>query len=314
MTTLSDVAKKASVSKMTVSRVINHPQQVTPELRKIVEKAMEQLNYHPNSIASALAHNRTNVVKLVILEDIDTTEPYYMNLLFGIAKGLSKKHYAIQLATDRNVGGGDGYIITGGRATDAEWLDQLDKPFVLFGENRYGYDFIDTDNKLGEQLATQYALNKNYQSIVFIGIDEKEPFEYSREAGYINTLQKHNMIPKIFRIQNHSSLAEKLIIDNWSKFAPNTCFICASDRIAVGVVRAIQRKNGNIPRDFGVIGFDGVFLDQVSNPKLTTVKQNLFKLGELLAGMILQKIKQDGAQQGEVLIEPELIKSESTRK
>lgn len=62
-----------------------------------------------------------------------------------------------------------------------------------------------------------------------------------------------------------------------------------------------------------MIGFDGVFLDQVSNPKLTTVKQNLFKLGELLAGMILQKIKQDGAQQGEVLIEPELIKSESTR-
>ena len=65
-------------------------------------------------------------------------------------------------------------------------------------KNRYGYDFIDTDNKLGEQLATQYALNKNYQSIIFIGIDEKEPFEYSREAGYINTLQKHNMIPKIF--------------------------------------------------------------------------------------------------------------------
>ncbi len=114
MTTLSDVAKKANVSKMTVSRVINHPQQVTPELRKIVEKAMEQLNYHPNSVASALAHNRTNVVKLVILEDIDTTEPYYMNLLFGIAKGLSKKHYAIQLATGRDVGGGDGYIITGG--------------------------------------------------------------------------------------------------------------------------------------------------------------------------------------------------------
>lgn len=55
------------------------------------------------------------------------------------------------------------------------------------------------------------------------------------------------------------------------------------------------------------------YLDQVSNPKLTTVKQNLFKLGELLAAMILQKIKQDGAQQGEVLIEPELRKNESTR-
>ena len=88
MTTLSDVAKKANVSKMTVSRVINHPQQVTPELRKIVEKAMEQLNYHPNSVASALAHNRTNVVKLVILEDIDTTEPYYMNLLCRMVRSI----------------------------------------------------------------------------------------------------------------------------------------------------------------------------------------------------------------------------------
>lgn len=59
--------------------------------------------------------------------------------------------------------------------------------------------------------------------------------------------------------------------------------------------------------DFGIIGFDGVFLDQVSNPKLTTIKQNLFKLGELSRNDFA-KIQQGGAQQGEVLIEPELIK------
>ncbi|MDK6820324.1 hypothetical protein QP357_27575, partial [Klebsiella pneumoniae] len=97
-------------------------------------------------------------------------------------------------------GNADGYIITGARSSDSEWLDKLDKPFVLFGENRYGYDYVDTDNKVGEQIATQYALNKNYQSIIFIGINEKEAFEYSREAGYINTLQSHNKVPKIFRL------------------------------------------------------------------------------------------------------------------
>ncbi|NRO05083.1 HTH-type transcriptional regulator MalR [Lactobacillus helveticus] len=95
MTTLSDVAKEANVSKMTVSRVINHPEQVTPELRVIVEKAIEDLNYNPNSIAQALVNNRTNVVKFVTLEDIDTTEPYYMNLLFGFARGLNTKQYAM---------------------------------------------------------------------------------------------------------------------------------------------------------------------------------------------------------------------------
>lgn len=316
MPTLSDVAKEANVSKMTVSQVINHPNQVTPELRKIVLEAMHRLNYHPNSAASALASNRTNVVKFVILEDIDTTEPYYMNLLFGIAQGLQKQQFALQLvrdAADVDKGNCDGYIITGARATDSDWLDKLKKPFVLFGENRYGYDFIDTDNKLGDQLATQYAIDRNYQSIIFMGIDEKEPFEYSREAGYINTLQKYKKIPRIFRVANHSRKAQDFITNNWKKFAPDTCFICASDRIAVGVVRAIQEKGGKIPKDFGVIGFDGVFLDQVSNPKLTTIKQPIFELGQSLATMILQKVAQNGAAQGELLMPPELIKRESTR-
>ena len=101
MVTLLDVAKKANVSKMTVSRVINHPEQVTDELRKLVEQAMDELDYHPNYVAQALVNKRTNVIKFVTLEDVDTTEPYYMNLLFGIARGLSKKQYEIGRASCR---------------------------------------------------------------------------------------------------------------------------------------------------------------------------------------------------------------------
>ena len=80
MPTLSDVAKVANVSKMTVSRVINHPEQVTEELRELVYAAMTELDYRPNKVAKALAQNRTLVVKVMILEELDTTEPYYMNL------------------------------------------------------------------------------------------------------------------------------------------------------------------------------------------------------------------------------------------
>lgn len=317
MVTLSDVAKQANVSKMTVSRVINHPEQVTPELRCLVEEAMTALNYHPNAAAKALANNRTNVIKVVILEDIDTTEPYYMSLIFGIAKGLDKEGYALQLVTDRaHLTGGnraDGYIVTGERARDIPLLEQLNQPFVIFGENRYGFDYIDSDNKAGTALATNYALAKNYQSIVFIGLDVKESFEYSREAGYINTLQQHKKIPQIYRLANHSRVSQAFINENWRKFAPDTCFICASDSIAVGVERGIIENGGDVPRDFGIIGFDGVFLDQVANPQLTTVKQPVQQLGELLARMLLQKLAQSGAQQGELLVTPELITRGSTR-
>jgi DNA-binding LacI/PurR family transcriptional regulator len=316
MATLSDVAKEANVSKMTVSRVINHPEQVTEDLRLLVINAMKTLNYRPNSAAKALAQNRTNVVKFLILEDIDTTEPYYMNLLFGIARGLDKQQYALQLISDRdklNAGNADGYLITGARTKDSEWLDQLEKPLVLYGENRYGYDFVDTDNKLGETLATEYALAKNYQSIIFIGIDVKEPFEYSREAGYINTLQQNGLLPRIHRMANRSHISQGFIEQHWSEFARNTCFVCASDRLAIGVVRAILAKGGRIPEDFGVIGHDGVFLDQVSNPQLTTVQQQVMSLGEHLARMLLSKIDQSGAQQGEVLLTPQLVARGTTR-
>lgn len=317
MVTLSDVAKQANVSKMTVSRVINHPEQVTEELRKLVEDAMTALEYRPNSAAKALANNRTNVVKVVILEDVGVTEPYYMSLLFGIAKGLDKEQYALQLVTERShigMGNPDGYIVTGARNSDIPLLDKLTKPVVIFGENRYGYDFIDTDNKLGIQKSTEFALAKNYQSLIFIGIDVKEPFEYSREAGYINTLQKNKMLPRIHRMGNHSHLSQKFINDNWHKFARNTVFICASDRLAVGVLRGILQNGGDVPNDFGVIGFDGVFLDQVSNPQLTTIRQPVQQLGELLARMLLQKIVQSGAQQGELMVTPELLVRTTTRK
>lgn len=316
MVTLLDVAKKANVSKMTVSWVINHPEQVTDELRELVERAMQELNYQPNYVAQALVNNRTNVVKFVTLEDIDTTEPYYMNLLFGIAKGLSKKQYAIQLVTDRKQmkeGNFDGYLITGARSSDYSLFDELAKPFVLFGENHRGFDFVDNNNQLGGEISTKYALSRLYRNVIFIGIDVREPFEVSRETGYVNTLQQNKLIPQIYRIPNHSHAAQKIIKENLGKFQHDTCFVCASDRIAIGVVRQLLNEGAKVPEDFGVIGYDGVFLDQVSNLKLTTVKQPIFAMGELLAKMLLQKIEQDGSPQGEAMLKPKLIRRQSTR-
>lgn len=316
MATLSDVAKEANVSKMTVSRVINHPEQVTPHLRELVEKAMRKLDYHPNSVARALVHNRSNVVNFVTLEDIDTTEPYYMNLLFGIARALAKKGYAFQLVTDPGQimkNRADGYLITGARKENYDMINNLDGPVVLFGENDYGFDFVDSDNCLGEKLATQYALECNYDKIIFLGIDVDETFEKSRESGYIKTMKKAGKQPTIYRIENHSHAAQKVINDHFSKFEKNTCFICASDRIAIGVVRELASHGVNIPEDFGVIGFDGVFLDQVSNPKLTTIRHPIFEMGQLLADMVLDKIDQNGKKQGQVLLEPALVKRNSTR-
>ena len=308
--TLEDVARKAHVSKMTVSRVINHPELVAPELQVVVEDAMHKLNYHPNNAARALAKNQTSVVKFVILEDVDDTDPYFTNVLFGMATELKKQNYSLQLllkGSQLDQGAADGYVITGARTDDYPQLNELKQPFVLFGENRGGYDFVDTNNLLGETMATKYALKAGYRSVVFIGIDVREAFEFSREAGYVNTMQQNKKIPSVFRVENSLAAAREFIQEHLGEFPKNTCFVCGSDRIAMGVIQALVEAEAKIPEDFGVL------LDRLSSPTITTVKQNLWLIGEKLAELILRKIAQNGAPQGEVFIEPTLSEAESTK-
>lgn len=307
MTTLVDVAKKANVSKMTVSRVINHPDKVTDELKQLVYQAMRELDYHPNMIAKALVDKNTRIIKLCILEDIDTTEPYYMNLMLGIAKTLDLHQYSLQLVTRKNfdIGNCDGYVITGMREQDVEWIKKLKKPVIIFGENRYGLDYVDTNNKAGTYLLAQLALKKGYERLIYVGIDSKESFEYSRESGYLQQVQEKRMVPELHRFENHSHLAEQFVYDNWNKITQNTAFICASDRLAIGVERGIVRRGGKIPEGFGVTGFDGVFLNQVASPKITTIKQSIIKMGSACGENLLDKIDSNQSR-GSLIFEPKI--------
>lgn len=316
MATLSDVAKLANVSKMTVSRVINHPEKVTDELKELVYKAMKELDYHPNIAAKALVKNRSQIIKLFILEEIDTTEPYYMNLLMGIARAVGKEHYSLQLVTKDGFDTGtcDGYIITGFRAHDFQWIDSLEKPVVLFGENDHGIDFVDSDNQYGTEMTTNYAIACGYDTIIYIGIDVEESFEKSRELGYEKIMKANSKQPRIERFNNRSTLSQLFIEAYWEEFSKNTCFICSSDRLAIGVERGIANCGGKIPDEYGIIGFDGVFLDQVSSPKLTTAKQPIVKMGEVCGEMLVKKIEEDGQSQGYRRFLPELITRSSTKK
>lgn len=315
MVTLNDVAKKANVSKMTVSRVINHPEKVTDELKLLVYEAMQELNYRPNAAAKALANNRTQIIKLLILEEMDTTEPYYMFLLTGIANELDKHAYSLQLLTHRNIqiGESDGYIVCGMREKDRELVETLTKPTVIFGQNSFGIDFVDSNNESSMERATEYAIQSGYDKIVYIGIDVDEPFAHSREKGYTKVMDKHGFEKCVYRLENRSRYSAAFIKDNWEKFPKNTLFLCASDRLGLGVIREIKERGYAIPDDYGVIGHDGVFLDQIAYPHLTTLKQSIAEMGAACARMVLNKVKENGEPQGNELFETELKLGGTTR-
>lgn len=318
MITLNDVAKKAKVSKMTVSRVINHPDQVRPELRELILDVMAQLNYQPNAAARALVGRRTRVIKLTIFEDMDTTEPYYMMLLAGISNELNQHQYALQIATRNSFQNGecDGYILTGIRQTDYAWVSRLTQPVVFFGSNRQGYDYVDTDNYQAVQESTKYAVETGYTHLVFIGIAVAEPFELDRERGFREYVTTHRISAQIIRLENHSHTATAYVKAHWRNFPRNTAFVCASDRLAIGVEIAIISEGGQVPTEYGVIGFDGVLLNQIATKRLTTMQQPLEAMGRAAARLLLANINHGDTprrDQEKVIINSRLSVAESTR-
>ncbi|MBC2283623.1 LacI family DNA-binding transcriptional regulator [Listeria booriae] len=316
MATLADVAKKANVSKMTVSRVINHPDQVSDELKQLVYHAMEELEYVPNYAARALVQNRTQVVKFLILEEIDTVEPYYMNLLTGISRELDKHSYSLQLVTQKskNIGPYDGLIVTGMRDQEIDKvLAGLEKPVIAYGENRRNIDAIDVDNRLGAELATKHLYDIGFRQIIFFGINLlEEEFMRSRLTGYSSVMKVHDLIEESYFMKNSSRIAEKKALEILQNAKKPTAIVCASDRMAIGVVRAATALHMNFGENIAVTGFDGVFLDRISSPKITTVRSPVIEMGETCAQLLLKKINEGGAQQGSILFPPELIIRGST--
>ena len=315
MATLNDVAQRANVSKMTVSRTINHPEQVRPELRSAISQVMRDLNYQPNAAARALVSRCTRVIKLTIFEDMDTTEPYYMMLLAGIANELNRHQYALQLETRNSyeVGECDGYILTGIRDEDYAWVKQLQQPVVFFGRNLKGYDYVDTDNYQAIRDSTMYALHRGYTRLIFIGIAADKPFELDREQGFRELMAEKHLPAEVVRLANHGHVATKYIDEHWATMTPNTAFICASDRLAIGIEDGILLHGGRVPEDFGVIGFDGMLLNQVASKRLTTMKQPLEAMGQAAAKLLLTKINQPQPEQTKVIVKSKLSIAESTR-
>ncbi|HFI0351174.1 TPA: LacI family DNA-binding transcriptional regulator [Streptococcus suis] len=311
MATLADVARLANVSKMTVSRVINHPEQVTQELRTLVTAAMEELHYKPNVVAKALAQQRTLIVQVVILEKMDVVEPYYIDLLRGIAAELNQRNYTLQLVTDSKLVTDqcDGYIVTGARKSDYSWLKSLGKPLILFGENSEGLPFVDSDNMEATQVATEFALSKGYEQVFFVGIDVPESFEEKREEGYKMAMGDREC--RLYRLANHSRVAEEFI-RNLNDLPDKTCFVCASDRLALGITRGLQAIGKSIPQEVGVIGFDGFFIDRISNPRLTTMKQPIQKMGAISVKRLMDMLDGNPLTHMAHFCRAELIERETT--
>lgn len=328
--TIKEIAKITGVSPATVSKVIHNYSDVGKETKAKVMKAMEELGYQP--VSSGKSSRKPDMVAVIFAGKVsaDFNHPFFVNVInvFGQEMG-SLGYDLLFLANDKFKTGErnfladcraaqvKGCIIIGGEDVQQNVydLDQSDLPcigvdIVLEG-NKSGY--LMTDNfKLAKQVV-EYLYLLGHREIAYIGGLHSSIVGKERTQGFIQAMNEYGLAIKEntvvhgnYKLQSGYELTKRLLE---RKSLPKAVF-AASDLMAYGAIKAIHESGYRVPEDVSVIGCDDIESSQYFSPALTTVRQNIDKIGRLSANMLADLI-QGTAVSCSIRVDPELIVRDS---
>lgn len=313
MVRMKDVAEMAGVSLITVSRVLNAPELVKDETKARVEEAIKELKFVPNYTAKALAENKTRVIYLYIPKESSLDELVNMNLISGIMSLLSEKQYSLQITRNFELPQKcDGMIVIGVNGDEKDIDSKIRVPYVSFGKINSGIDYVDIDNYKGSYDMTKYLISKGHKDIMFLRVNNKNNGFNERFKGYRDALLDSDIEYKeslVIDIDENKEQLAYLAMRYSEKVEKATALFCSTDLTAVGACRALREKDILVPKDLSVVGFDGLANEIIP---LTTVKQPVYKVGERLAEILINRINNRSKEIEKVLIRPEIIVSQST--
>ncbi len=327
-TTLDDVAKKAGVSRATVSRVVNDHPHVSSHIRKKVLQVIEELEYNPHIAARSLASQRTRNIGLVFPNSIHNvfTDPYFPRLTEGIAHACNENDYTLSLfifhtmelekkLIPRIIRGGlvDGIIVQTTRIEDDILLKIADGgvPFVVAGKpmNLPNASYIDVDNFQGAYNVVAHLIRGGIKHIGTITGPQNSASGRDRLAGYKRALEERNIPVEekyIFEgdyTEDAGYYGTKQILENGNLDG----IFAASDTMAIGVLRALREKSITVPDQMAVVGFDDLPPSRLATPPLTTVRQPIRRFGIQAMEILLDIIKNGQEPPRQVVLETELV-------
>ncbi|MEN2985035.1 MAG: substrate-binding domain-containing protein [Dictyoglomaceae bacterium] len=335
MVTIKDVARKAGVSIMTVSRVINGKRNVKEETREKVLKAIEELGYVPNSIARSLTLKKTATIGLVIS---DITNPFFTTVARGVEDTAISKHFTVILCnTDENPekesmyvevlakNKVDGVIFTSasGKKTPLKSLFMKNIPLVLIDRTIEGLEDVDIvrgDSVSGAYILTKHLIDLGHKRIGIIVGSKSISTAVDRVEGYKKALMDSH-IPideSLIKINENSKFSKedgyRLTKELLNMKNPPTAIFGGNNLMAIGAILAIREMGLSIPEDISLVSFDDIESLSEVFPFLTVVKQPAYTMGVLATELLIRRIenKDKIKEKREILLKPELIIRRST--
>lgn len=328
--TIIDVAERAGVSIGTVSRVLNNTGG-SPETRRRVIKAVENLNYVPNHAAQSLKRQSTEQIAIVVP---DFANPVYIAMAKAVQQTAKAKGYSLSLISTEGNSSEEEYAIENLRRAhvDGLILCSLRPSAKLIRELTASrsqvcvigslppngrVDNVRVDSATGAAQAVQHLVDQGRQSIAFINGTAGTVPASSRKKGYDRALFENHRAPDSslcisadFTMAGGYAAAEAL----FERRPDIDAIFCANDVMALGAMRRLREVGRRVPQDVALVGMDDIDLGKVSTPTLTSVTLMASERGRIAAELLFDRLEGDDPNGEEQVIDvmPRLIVRESS--
>jgi DNA-binding LacI/PurR family transcriptional regulator len=335
--TIKQVARAAGVSPMTVSRVLNDRPDVAPATRERIQRVIDELGYRPSAVARSLIQGESHSLGIAVF-GLEHYGPSHT--VVGVEKKAEELGYSMVVAlmhsgdirqkqqeqilsnlSSRQV---DGIVWAIAEHEDnRDWLcrqaRELPMPVVFLNmQPRPDTTMVAVNNYGGARQATEHILKQGYRRIGHITGPMNWWEAHQREAGWRDAMHESGQSTERLEVFGDWSAASGDIgMRRLLELAPEIEALFASnDQMALGALRAARGAGRRVPEDLAVVGFDDIPEAAYFHPPLTTIRQDLQKMGTL-AVQLVHRMIQDGKQgensKSEVLwVQPELVTRKSS--
>ncbi|MFP2516376.1 HTH-type transcriptional regulator GalR [Buttiauxella agrestis] len=304
MATIKDVAKLAGVSVATVSRVINDSPKASDASRLAVSSAMEELNYHPNANARALAQQTTETIGLIVG---DVSDPFFGAMVKAVEQvayrtgnflligngyhNEQKERQAIeQLIRHRCAA----LVVHAKKIPDEELISLMKQIPGMVVINRILPGFeqrcVALDDRYGAWLATRHLIQQGHTKIGYLCSNHQISDAEDRLQGYYDALTEHGL-PINDRLVTYGepdeSGGEQAMTELLGRGKNFSAIACYNDSMAAGAMGVLNDNGIDVPKEISLIGFDDVLISRYVRPRLTTVRYPIITMAEQAAELAL---------------------------
>ena len=332
--TLREIAQEVGLSTTAVSLVLNdRPCRISDENKRRIKEVARRQGYVPNQIARSLVTRHSHTLGLIV-PNIESR--FFSSLARTLELRCRARGYAllitnsddsapndpelVRLLANRGI---DGLFIVVSDELSADeelapTLAQLPMPCVMVDRTLEAArcDKVRFNGELGGYLACRELLDHGHRRIAcIINTDSNTGLE--RLAGYERALTEAGIEPDpALEFTSHYYTSEAYVVAERLLTTDATAVFASSDNIALGLLKRLYENNLRVPRDFSVVGYDNSAADQLFEPALTTVEQNVDELAGCAFDLMVERLaaeEESRPKPEERVLEPRLVVKQSVR-